>query len=54
MMGAELQWGKRTNNDFAGDPIFNLPAAEGNTGSDVKLQFSLKYNFSHSFNKTHK
>jgi hypothetical protein len=51
MMGVELQWGARQNNDFAGDPVFNLPAENGNKGSTVKLQASFKYNFSHSFYK---
>jgi len=33
MMGVELLWGKRTDND-------------GTTGDDVRYQFSVKYNFS--------
>ena len=45
LFGPELQWGKRQNNDFAGDPVFNLPAAKGNTGTDVKIQFSVRYSF---------
>jgi hypothetical protein len=32
MIGVELLWGKRTNND-------------GTTGDDVRFQFSAKYNF---------
>ena len=42
MMGAELQYGKRTNfeTDFTSDI--------------VKLQFSFKYNFSHMFYKNSK
>jgi DcaP outer membrane protein len=32
MIGGELMWGKRTNND-------------GTTGDDVRFQFSVKYNF---------
>ncbi|MGQ7945913.1 DcaP family trimeric outer membrane transporter [Flavobacterium sp. WC2509] len=53
ILGPELQWGKRHNNDFAGDPVFNLPAAKGNTGDDVKIQFSLRYSFNNTFYKTH-
>jgi hypothetical protein len=53
ILGPELQWGKRQNNDFAGDPFFNLPAAKGNSGTDVKLQFSLRYSFNNTFYKTH-
>jgi hypothetical protein len=52
LLGPELQWGMRQNNDFAGDPAFNLPAAEGNSGTDVKLQFSFRYTFNNSFYKT--
>jgi hypothetical protein len=51
VLGPELQWGMRQNNDFAGDPQFNLPAAEGNSGNDVKLQFSFRYVFANSFYK---
>jgi hypothetical protein len=32
MIGVELMWGKKTNND-------------GTTGDDVRFQFSAKYNF---------
>jgi hypothetical protein len=46
-----LQWGKRQNNDFAGDPRFNLAAAKGNSGTDVKLQFSFRYFFNNTFYK---
>lgn len=52
ILGPELQWGTRQNNDFAGDPQFNLPAAKGNNGNDVKLQFSFRYTFNNSFYKT--
>jgi hypothetical protein len=51
VLGPELQWGMRQNNNFAGDPQFNLPAAKGNSGNDVKLQFSFRYVFSNSFYK---
>ncbi|HEY6143263.1 MAG TPA: DcaP family trimeric outer membrane transporter [Flavobacterium sp.] len=51
ILGPELQWGMRQNNDFAGDPQFNLAAAEGNSGNDVKLQFSFRYIFNSSFYK---
>lgn len=51
VFGPELLWGHRQNNDFAGDPLFDLPAAKGNSGSDVKLQFSFRYVFSNSFYK---
>jgi hypothetical protein len=51
VLGPELQWGMRQNNDFAGDPQFNLAAAEGNSGNDVKLQFSFRYVFSNAFYK---
>jgi hypothetical protein len=50
-LGPELQWGKRQNNDFAGDPRFNLAAAKGNSGTDVKLQFSFRYFFNNTFYK---
>jgi len=53
VLGPELQWGMRQNNDFAGDPAFNLPAAQGNSGVDVKLQFSARYSFNNTFYKTH-
>ena len=53
VLGPELQWGKRQNNDFDGDPFFNLPAAKGNSGTDVKIQFSARYSFNNSFYKTH-
>jgi len=49
--GPELQWGMRHNNDFAGDPEFGLAAAKGNTGNDVKLQFSVRYVFNNAFYK---
>lgn len=52
VLGPELLWGQRDNNDFAGDPQFDLPAAKGNTGTDVKLQFSVRYVFNNSFYKT--
>jgi hypothetical protein len=52
LFGPELQWGMRQNNDFEGDPRFNLPAAKGNSGTDVKLQFSFRYTFNNSFYKT--
>jgi hypothetical protein len=51
ILGPELQWGMRQNNDFAGDPQFNLPAAKGNSGNDVKLQFSFRYTFNNAFYK---
>nr|WP_315157780.1 DcaP family trimeric outer membrane transporter [uncultured Flavobacterium sp.] len=51
LLGPEFQWGKRKNNDFAGDPVFNLPAAKGNTGEDFKIQFSVKYSFKNTFYK---
>jgi len=51
VLGPELLWGQRENNDFAGDPQFNLPAAKGNTGTDVKLQFSFRYVFNTAFYK---
>lgn len=51
ILGPELQWGERQNNDFGGDPQFNLPAARGNTGTDVKLQFSFRYIFNNTFYK---
>lgn len=51
ILGPELQWGMRQNNDFAGDPQFNLPAAKGNNGTDVKLQFSFRYTFNNTFYK---
>lgn len=53
ILGPELQWGQRKNNDFAGDPVFNLPAAKGNTGEDFKIQFSLRYSFNNTFYKNH-
>lgn len=53
VLGPELQWGKRQNNDFDGDPFFNLPAAKGNSGTDVKIQFSARYSFNNTFYKTH-
>lgn len=52
VLGPELQWGMRHNNDFAGDPEFGLPAANGNSGNDVKVQFSVRYVFSNSFYKS--
>ena len=51
ILGPELQWGMRQNNDFAGDPQFNLAAADGNSGNDVKLQFSFRYMFNSTFYK---
>ena len=51
VLGPELQWGMRQNNDFEGDPRFNLPAARGNSGTDVKLQFSFRYAFNNTFYK---
>lgn len=51
ILGPEFQWGMRKNNDFAGDPIFNLPAAKGNTGEDFKIQFSVRYSFNNTFYK---
>ncbi|WP_348798319.1 DcaP family trimeric outer membrane transporter [Flavobacterium adhaerens] len=54
ILGPELQWGMRQNNDFIGDPVFNLPAAKGNRGSDVKIQFSIRYSFNNTFYRTHK
>lgn len=51
VLGPELQWGQRNNNDFKGDPQFNLPAANGNIGTDVKLQFSARYVFNNTFYK---
>jgi hypothetical protein len=52
LMGPELQWGMRQNNDFEGDPRFNLPAAKGNSGTDLKLQISFRYSFNNTFYKT--
>jgi hypothetical protein len=52
ILGSELQWGKRQNNDFGGDPYFNLPAEKGNSGTDLKLQFSFKYAFNTTFYKS--
>jgi hypothetical protein len=52
IMGPELQWGMRQNNDFGGDPYFNLPAAKGNSGTDFKLQFSFRYSFLNTFYKS--
>lgn len=51
ILGPELLWGMRENNDFEGDPQFNLPSAQGNSGNDIKLQFSFRYIFSNSFYK---
>jgi hypothetical protein len=51
VLGPELQWGKRQNNDFAGDPVFNLPAENGNSASDLKIQFSVRYVFNNAFYK---
>jgi hypothetical protein len=51
ILGPELQWGMRKNNDFAGDPQFNLDTAKGNSGTDMKLQFSFRYIFNNSFYK---
>ena len=51
VLGPELQWGMRQNNDFVGDPEFDLPAANGNSGNDVKLQFSVRYVFNNAFYK---
>jgi len=53
ILGPEFQWGMRKNNDFAGDPVFNLPTAKGNTGEDFKIQFSLRYSFNNTFYKNH-
>jgi hypothetical protein len=49
MMGVELQYGHRQNNDFKGDPTFGLVAENGNSGSVVKVQFSFKYKFDETF-----
>jgi hypothetical protein len=51
-LGPELQWGMRQNNDFKGDPYFDLPSAKGNSGTDVKLQFSFRYEFNTTFYKS--
>ncbi|WP_243636302.1 DcaP family trimeric outer membrane transporter [Flavobacterium aquariorum] len=51
ILGPELQWGMRHNNDFGGDPQFNLPAEKGNSGNDVKIQFSFRYSFNTAFYK---
>lgn len=51
LMGIELQWGARQNNDFQGDPVFNLPVEKGGYGTDIKLQCSFKFNFSNAFYK---
>lgn len=51
VLGPEFQWGKRQNNDFAGDPVFDLPAAKGNSGEDFKIQFSVRYSFNNTFYK---
>jgi hypothetical protein len=48
MMGIELQWATRQNNDFIGDAFYNLPPAKGNSASDIKLQCSFRYLFSHT------
>lgn len=53
ILGPELQWGKRRNNDFAGDPVFGLSAAKGNVGEDIKVQFSVRYSFNNTFYKNH-
>ncbi|MGL5113128.1 MAG: DcaP family trimeric outer membrane transporter [Flavobacterium sp.] len=45
MVGLELQYGSRQNNDFQGDPFFGLAAEEGNNGAVTKVQLSFKYNF---------
>ena len=45
MWGGEVQWGKRTNNDDGGlDPDGNLVESF----DDWRIQFSAKYNFSHT------
>jgi hypothetical protein len=51
VIGTELLWGKRQNNDFDGDPLLQLAAIKGNSGTDTKLQFSVRYFFSNSFFK---
>jgi DcaP outer membrane protein len=51
MVGLELQWAARKNNDFAGDTDYNFPPAKGNSASDVKLQCSFRYVFGHTFQK---
>lgn len=51
ILGPELIWGMRQNNDFEGDPVFDIPAAQGNSGTDVKLQFSIRYSFNSTFYK---
>ena len=51
VLGPELLWGQRENNDFDGDPQFNLPSSNGNIGVDLKLQFSFRYIFDTAFYK---
>jgi hypothetical protein len=51
VLRAEFQWGKRQNNDFAGDPVFDLPAVKGNSAEDFKIQFSVRYSFNNTFYK---
>jgi hypothetical protein len=45
LVGLEVQYGTRHNNDFKGDPSFGLAAEQGNKGSVTKIQLSFKYNF---------
>ena len=40
MFGPEIQWGKRHNK------------SDGFTSDDLRIQFSAKYNFSHTFGGT--
>jgi outer membrane DcaP-like protein len=46
MWGGELQWGKRENNDDGG---VDLGGNTVESFDDWRLQFSVKYNFSHSW-----
>src|SRR5262249_46580966 len=45
MWGGEVQWGKRTNNDDSGT---DLAGNQVDSFDDYRIQFSVKYNFSHS------
>ncbi|HKQ96384.1 MAG TPA: DcaP family trimeric outer membrane transporter [Candidatus Polarisedimenticolia bacterium] len=45
MWGGELQWGDRTNNDDGG---LDLAGNTVESADDVRLQFSVRYNFSHT------
>jgi len=45
MWGGELQWGDRTNNNDGG---LDLAGNTVESSDDLRLQFSVKYNFSHT------